>query len=132
MQVTADRCQRFAADLAELTPGPLVGHASDLLGHGIGNLFQPGMVIRGNLNVMVKAAIPAGERHREEEAGDHRVAVVRHHDDRTYAALLPAGNGVQIAEQYVATGQELYSGYSSAAVTAKSGMSADIHSAASA
>jgi len=76
MQVTADRCQRFAADLAELTPGPLVGHASDLLGHGIGNLFQPGMVIRGNLYVMVKSAIPAGERHREEEAGDHHVAVV--------------------------------------------------------
>ena len=76
MQVTADRGQRFAADLAERTPGPLVGHASDLLGHSIGDLFQPGMVIRGNLYVMVKAAIPAGERHREEEAGDHCVAGV--------------------------------------------------------
>jgi hypothetical protein len=57
---------------------------------------------------------------------------VRHDDDRAYAALLPADHRIQVAQQYVAAGQELYSGYSSAAVEARSPRPADVHSAASA
>jgi hypothetical protein len=30
--------------------------------------------------------------------------MVRHHDDRAYAALLPARHRVEIAEQYVTAG----------------------------
>jgi hypothetical protein len=44
---------------------------------------------------------------------------VRHHDDRANAPLLPASDWVQVAQQHVAAGQELYSGYSSAAVAAR-------------
>ena len=132
VQVTADRCQRFAADPAQLASGSLIGHGTDLLRHGIRNLLQPGVVIRGNLYVMVEVAIPGGERHREEQPGYHRVALVRHHDDRAYATLLPAGHRIKVTEQYVTAGQELYSGYSSAAVAARSPMPADVHSTASA
>lgn len=132
MQVAADRCQRLVADGAELPPGSLVGHGADLLGHGVGDLLQPGLVIRGNLDVMSEAAVPAGKRHREEQSGNHRVPVMRHDHDRTDAALLPPGYRIKVAQQYVAAGQELYSGYSPTAMEARSPRPAEVHSAASA
>ena len=58
--------------------------------------------------------------------------MVRHHHDRAYAALLPASHRIKITEQYITAGQELYSGYSSAAAAARPLKSADVHSAVSA
>jgi hypothetical protein len=57
---------------------------------------------------------------------------VRHHDDRADTALLPASHRIKITEQHVTAGQELYSGYSSAAVMARSPSPANVHSAVSA
>lgn len=81
---------------------------------------------------MSEPAVPAGERYREEQPRNYRVPVVRHHHDRTDSALFPPGYRVQVAQQYVAAGQELYSGYSSAAAEARSPRPADVHSADSA
>ena len=86
----------------------------------MGNPIQPGTVVRRNLYVMVEATIAAGEGHREEQPGDHRVPVVRYHHDRADASVFPAGNRIQVAEQDVAAGQPLYSGYSSAPEAARS------------
>ena len=71
VQVTAYRCQRFAADPAQLASGSLIGYGTDLLSHSVRNLFQSGDVIRRDLYVMVEVAIAAGERHRKEQSGDH-------------------------------------------------------------
>jgi hypothetical protein len=72
--------------------------------------------------VVAQATVSAGEGHGQEQAGDDRVALVRYDDDGTPPALLTASGGVQIGEQDVARVQAtppLYSGYSSAAVSAR-------------
>src|ERR1019366_4766975 len=102
VQGTADRCQRFAADPAQLASGSLIGHGTDLLRHGIRNLLQPGVVIRGNLYVMVEVAIPGGERHREEQPGYHRVALVRHHDECVASLRYPASMPCHIISSSIA------------------------------
>jgi hypothetical protein len=76
VQVPAYGRQRLGADAAQVTSGSLIGDGTDLLGHGERDLPQPGELIRGNPYVMVKSAIAAGERHREEQSGDHGVPVV--------------------------------------------------------
>jgi hypothetical protein len=98
VQVAAYRCQRFAADSAQLAPGSLIGHGADLLRHGIRGLLQPRVIICGNRYVMVEAAIAGRERYREEKPRDRRVPMVRHYDDRAYAALLPASYRIKVAE----------------------------------
>jgi hypothetical protein len=69
VQIPAYGRQRLGADAAQLTSGSLIGHGTDLLGHGERDLPQPGVLIRGNPYVMVKSAIAGGERHREEQSG---------------------------------------------------------------
>ena len=76
VQVPAYGHQCLGADAAQVTSGSLIGDGTDLLGHGERDLPQPGVLIRGNPYVMVKSAIAAGERHREEQSGDHGVPVV--------------------------------------------------------
>jgi hypothetical protein len=66
VQVPAYRGQRVGADAAQLTSGSLTGHGADLLGHGERDLPQPGVIIGGHADVMVKSAITGGKRHREE------------------------------------------------------------------
>jgi hypothetical protein len=66
VQVPAYGGQRLGTDAAQLTSGSVIGHGTDLLGHGERDLTQPGVVIGGNPYVMVKSAITGGERHREE------------------------------------------------------------------
>jgi hypothetical protein len=73
--------------------------------------------------VVAQATVGAGEGHGQEQAGDDRVALVGYDDDGAPPALLTASCGVQIREQDVARVQAmppLYSGYSSAAVSARS------------
>jgi hypothetical protein len=76
VQVPAYGRQCLGADAAQVTSGSLIGDGTDLLGHGERDLPQPGVLIRGNPYVMVKSAIATGERHREEQSGDHGVPVV--------------------------------------------------------
>lgn len=76
VQVPAYGRQRLGADTAQLTSGSLIGHGTDLLGHGERDLPQPGVLICGNPYVMVKSAIAAGQRDREEQSGDHGVPAV--------------------------------------------------------
>jgi len=132
MQVTADRGQSLIADRAQPTAGPPIGYGANLLSHRVRRPVQAGPVIGRNADVMLKTPISAGKRHSKNQPGDHRIPLVRYDDDRSYPALLPPGDRVQIAEQYVAAVQELYSGYSSAALAARLPMSAEVHSAASA
>src|ERR1700683_5159442 len=132
MQVPTDRGQRFAVYLAQLTSRSLVGDGSDLLRHGIRDLLEPCDIIGGDFHVGLEVAITGSERHGEEQTRYHRVAAVRYDNNRTYPALLTACHRIEVAEQQVTADQELYSGYSSAAVIARSARSADIHSATSA
>lgn len=132
MKVTTDRGQRLIADRAQLAAGPLIGYGANLLSHCVRRPVQSGPIIGRNADVMLKASIPAGKRHSKKQPGDHCIPLMRYDDERSYPALLPARHRVQIAEQYVTAVQELYSGYSSAAVAARSPRSAEVHSAASA
>lgn len=76
VQVSAYGGKRFGAHAAQLASGALFGYGTDLLRHGERDLPQPGVIIGGNSYVMVEPAITGGERYREEEPGDHGVAMV--------------------------------------------------------
>lgn len=132
VEVTAYSREGLAADPAQLAPGSLGRHSANLLRHGKRNLIQAGDIIRGDLYVMIEAATPGGERYRKEQPGYHHVATMRHHDNGAYSALLTTGDRVEVTKQDVTAGQELYSGYSSAAVAARSPRSTEVHSATSA
>jgi hypothetical protein len=132
MQIAADHGQRFIANFAQLATGSLIGHRANLLRHRVRNPIQSGLLIGRNADVVLEPPVPAGERYGQEQPGYHRVPAMGHYDNRPYPALLPSGYRVQVAEQNVAADQELYSGYSSAALAASPLGSAEVHSAASA
>ncbi len=71
VQIAADRGQGVAADAAQPTSGSLIGQGTNLFRHGIRNLLQPGAVIGRNLYVMVEVPVAGGERHGEEQPGNH-------------------------------------------------------------
>ena len=122
-------------DGAELALDAVVGQGPDLLCHCIRDASQPGVFIRRHRHVVAQAPGGAGEGHGQEQAGDNRVALVGYDDNGAPPALLTASGGVQIREQDVARVQAtppLYSGYSSAAVAARSWRSRRLKASASA
>ena len=122
-------------DGAELTLDAVVGEGPDLLGHCVRGAGQPSGFVRRNRHVVAQATVGAGKGHGQEQAGDDRVALVGYDDDGAPPSLLTASGGVQIREQDVAGVQvapPLYSGYSSAAVSARSWRSMRLKASASA
>src|ERR1700722_16511343 len=132
VQVSADCDHRIVADPAQLPAGSITGHGPHRLGHSVRDLFQAGAIIGGDLDMVLKSAISACQRDGDKESWHCRVARMGNHHDRTYAALLASCDWVQVADQHVAAGHELYSGYSSAALEARPPRSAPVHSAVSA
>ena len=143
MRSSADEEVEVATDLvhaslvngAELAFDAVVGQGPDLLGHCIRDAGQPGGFVRRHRHVVAQATVGAREGDGQEQAGDDRVTLVGYDDDGTPPALLTASSGVQIGEQDVARVQAtppLYSGYSSAAVSARSWRSRRLNASASA
>ena len=135
VEIATDLSHAGFVDCAELSLNAVVGQGSDLLSHGIRSPGQPGGLVRRHRHVVAQATVGAGEGHGQEQAGDDRVALVGHDDDGAPPALLTTSGGVQIREQDVARVQAtppLYSGYSSAAVSARSWRSRRLKASASA
>src|ERR1700722_9644966 len=132
VQVSADCDHGIVADPSQLPAGTITGHGPHLLGHSVRDLLQAGAIIGGYLDVVLKSAVSACQRHGDEQAWHCCVARMGDNHDWTYAALLTPCDWVQVADQHVATGHELYSGYSSAALEGRPPRSAPVLSAVSA
>src|SRR2546423_5186819 len=121
VDVATDPVHASLVDGTELALDAVVGQGPDLLGHCVRGASQPGGFVGRHRHVVAQTTVGAGEGHGQEQAGDDRVALVGYDDDGAPAALLTPSGGIQIREQDVARVQAtplLYSGYSSAAVSA--------------
>src|SRR5258708_33623764 len=116
VQATADVGKGSVRDRPDLAARPQFRYHADLLGQGIRLLLKAGLGISGDSDVMLQAAVTRCQGHAQEQPWDRHVPGVGDHHDRADAALLAACHRIQIAEQHIAAGHELYSGYSSAAV----------------